>query len=470
MLLRCAGCGTTLSPEAAAPFVCPNRGADDADHIIERQLTLPQSAGVIDEQATHPFMRYRARLSSFAVWQAAGRSAAAFDALVMALDDAVAAVDGRGFARSPWQPLTLAAMPEAASPTTSDWTVHAKLELHGVAGSHKARHLFGLMLWLRVQEALGRLPTRPNLAIASCGNAALAAAVVARAADWPISVFVPTDASAAVLQRLAALQAEIVVCERQPGVPGDPTVNRFREAVQAGALPFCCQGTDNGLTIEGGETLGWELAEHIAATGDLDTLWVQVGGGALGTGCWSGLQDAQSAGVIDGLPRLMTVQTRGAWPLGRAWLRAVGRLLGRPEVADLDLSSIDMEQIATTARDAQLYWQSSPTVSDLDLRQNWRQHMAPWPTTPHSVAHGILDDETYDGRRLVAAMLASGGWPVVASEDALTAAVDALNPPHPVTATGAAGFAGLLQVGQHADAAQLVGKRHAVLLTGIVRA
>jgi hypothetical protein len=32
------------------------------------------------------------------------------------------------------------------------------------------------------------------LAIASCGNAALAAAVVARAGGWPLTVFVPPDA------------------------------------------------------------------------------------------------------------------------------------------------------------------------------------------------------------------------------------------------------------------------------------
>ncbi len=32
---------------------------------------------------------------------------------------------------------------------------------------------------------------RPRLAIASCGNAALAAATLARAAAWPIEVFVP---------------------------------------------------------------------------------------------------------------------------------------------------------------------------------------------------------------------------------------------------------------------------------------
>ena len=57
---------------------------------------------------------------------------------------------------------------------------------------------------------------------------------------------------------------------------------RFREAVQAGALPFGVQGTENGLAIEGGRTLAFEMAEAFATTGKTpDAVYVQVGGGAL---------------------------------------------------------------------------------------------------------------------------------------------------------------------------------------------
>ena len=88
-------------------------------------------------------------------------------------------------------------------------------------GSHKARHLFGVMLFLRVLEAAG-LPAgtglrRHKLAIASCGNAALAAAVVARAADWALDVFIPPDADAVVRARLGELGAGITICERRLG-------------------------------------------------------------------------------------------------------------------------------------------------------------------------------------------------------------------------------------------------------------
>jgi threonine dehydratase len=166
-----------------------------------------------------------------------------------------------------------------------------KDETRHVSGSHKARHLMGLALWLAVsdlartttaQGPAGASATTPALAIASCGNAALAAAVVARAIERPLRVFIPTDAHPKVVERLRALGAVLEVCPRQPDVPGDPTLHAFRAAVQAGALPFCCQGNENGLTIEGGMTLGWEIASQLARTGALiDRLFVQVGGGAL---------------------------------------------------------------------------------------------------------------------------------------------------------------------------------------------
>ena len=84
-----------------------------------------------------------------------------------------------------------------------------KDETGNVSGSHKARHLMGIMSTSRSLERAG-LVTREHrraLAIASCGNAALAAAVVARAAGRPLDVFVPPDAHPGVLDRLVALGA-----------------------------------------------------------------------------------------------------------------------------------------------------------------------------------------------------------------------------------------------------------------------
>jgi hypothetical protein len=69
-------------------------------------------------------------------------------------------------------------------------------------------------------------------------------------------VFVPADADPAVVRRLGGLGAKVVACPREPGQRGDPAYLRLRDELAGGALPFTTQGNENGLTIEGGETLG----------------------------------------------------------------------------------------------------------------------------------------------------------------------------------------------------------------------
>jgi threonine synthase len=74
--------------------------------------------------------------------------------------------------------------------------------------------------------------------------------------------------------------------------------------------------------------------------------------------------------------------------------------------------------------------------------------MWPWEEAPHSVAHGILDDETYDWQAVVAGMLRTGGTPLVVDEATLEAANDLarVTTGIDVDHTGSAGLAGLLQL------------------------
>jgi threonine synthase len=207
----------------------------------------------------------------------------------------------------------------------SDAEIWIKDETSNVAGSHKGRHLFGVLLWIEVARRTGLAPNdeRPRLAIASCGNAALAAAVLAKAAGYELEVFVPPHAGAEILDRLASLDARLVTCPRAGAVPGDPCVLRFREAVAAGkALPFTCQGNANGLAIEGGETLAYEIVSaRLSDGGALDRLFVQVGGGALASACAQCLARANEMALLARMPRLDVVQTRGGHHLVRAWER-----------------------------------------------------------------------------------------------------------------------------------------------------
>ena len=431
--LVCAGCGWTAPPpeEVRYPFRCPKAGRGDIDHVVTRKLD-PFRVEAVRGDDPNPFLRHRELTHAWHIARRRGLSDEAYAELVRRLDDAVGAVDGRGFRTTP---LARADALSARLGFEAGGGVWVKDETGNVSGSHKARHLMGILLYLQVAER----KEHPPLAIASCGNAALAAAVLAKAAERPLEVFVPTDAEAPVLERLRALGARITVCPRVAGEAGDPCVLRFREALAAGALPFCCQGSENGLTIEGGELLAHEIIGQLGQAG-LDHVVVQVGGGALASSLVQGFRWAHRAALVGQLPRFHAVQTEGAWPLKRAWDLLQARI-----AADGELTALER---ATKHRS---------------------EFMTPWETTPHSVAHGILDDETYDWLALVKGLLASRGSAVVADEatlrEANTLAREATG--IPVSHTGSAGLAGLLQLRR----AGIVrpGEKALVLFSGVAR-
>ena len=434
--LACAGCGAPAAASAPPPFRCARAGAgDDVDHLLRRWLDPEQVEYPLGAEA-NPFLRYRTLLHSYHAARARGESDAAYVARVERLDRAVAAVDGRGFRVTPFA----AADRLAAALGLDAGQLWVKDETGNVSGSHKARHLMGVLLHLEGAAVAPADAGAPRLAIASCGNAALAAAVLARAAGRPLDVFVPPWAHERVLERLVALGARLETCERSPGVAGDPCYHRFRAAVAAGAIPFCCQGPDNGLTIEGGATLAWELIDAFGAR-PLDRLFVQVGGGALASACALGFADAVRLGRLARAPRLHAVQTAGGHPLARAYDRLLARLLARlpgaPEGAE--------------ARADFVLAHAAPELLREELSHaagHRSRFMWPWESEPQSLATGILDDETYDWLAVVEAMLATGGYPLVVGEATVaeahrlgreTTGID-------VDPTGTAGLAGLIHL------------------------
>jgi threonine synthase len=419
----CAGCDY-VAPPHALPLRCPNaRAGDDVDHVLRRTLDTTRVTWPNRGEA-NPFVRYRALLAGYHLARAAGKSDAAIVAEIERLDDAVAAVDGHGF---------------RVTPLTEAEGLLIKDETGNVSGSHKARHLFGTLLSLRLAGL--EEPDRP-LAIASCGNAALAAAVVARAAGRELRVFVPVEAEASVVERITALGAQVTVCERHEGEAGDPTVLRMREAVANGALPFTCQGNENGLAIESGLTLGYELADQLREMGrTVAHLFVQVGGGALASSVSQALEEARSLGAIESLPRLYAVQTRNAHPLARAYELIVGQLNQGDSV------------------DEALDWAG----------RHRSEFMWPWSPPPHSIAGGILDDETYDWLAVVRGMVATRGRPVLVSEGELRTANELARESSGIDVdhTGSAGLAGLLQLRR--DGAISPNQTSVVLFTGVRR-
>ena len=136
-----------------------------------------------------------------------------------------------------------------------------------------------------------------------------------------------------------------------------------------------------------------------------------------------------------------TVQTEGGYPLKRAYDRVAERLR-RGEGREQALT------YAATHRSA---------------------FMWPWEREPESIAHGILDDETYDWLEVVRGMLESGGRPIVVSEDMLREANDLARSATGIAVdhTGSAGLAGVIALRQ----AGIIGstERVAVIFSGVLR-
>lgn len=431
--LRCRVCGEHCPITRPLSWRCPNATPADRHHVLAL-VTDGEPVDVVDD--ANPFVAYRPALAWDAFAGSLGMTDAARVALVRHVDDLVAGVVGTGFRHTP---LERADSLSDALGFDASGGIWVKDETGNVAGSHKARHLVTILLHVLAAEHAAAVPwrgaaDRPPLAIASCGNAALAAATLAAAVLWPIRVFVPPSANPSVVDQLSALGASIVVCPRVDGdPPGDPCVHRFREAVAAGAVPFSVQGPENAWCLDGGRTIGWELlTQHAAAaaTGGraLDRVIVQVGGGAFAACIGAAIT---GDGTDRCSPRLDTVQTEGCAPLARAWRLAADQE-GRTSAAS-----------------------------------RWGSLMWPWEHEPRSAADGILDDETYDWLAVFEGMSATGGAPIVAAEahvieaHRLALTHTGIN----VSPTGSAGLAGLLAVRDSIDP----GEQVAVVFSGVGR-
>jgi threonine dehydratase len=422
IVLSCALCEATVDISTPLSLKCPNATDADRQHVLAFH---DDRAAIVATDDVNPYLRYRTSLYVDAFGEAVGISEADRIRIIAGADTAVKQVGGTGFSVTPFR------REDALSDElgfASDGGVWVKDETHNVAGSHKARHIFTELLHLLFAEHAGCAPwsgaqQRPPLAIASCGNAAIAASTLAASAHWPITVFLPVSASEHVLNILHSLHANVVTCPRRDDdPPGDPCVHRFREAVAEGAVPFGVQGTENVWCLDGGRTIGWEMTEAVAG---VNRVFIQVGGGAFASCVGDAFAHTSPH------TRLHAVQTQGCAPLARAWLHAAN------------------------------------TGGTKDAGTRWTQCMWPWETEPHSLADGILDDETYDWISVLNSMTDSGGFPVVATEDQIESALALAQRTTSidVSPTGSAGLAGLTalraEIGDH--------ERVAVVFSGVLR-
>lgn len=433
-VLSCAACGERIDPRSHAPFRCPRAG-DDRDHLLAVRLGSDVAfAPRTDEQ--QPFARYAPMLYASITAQSRGWTEARYAKSVTRLDEALLEVDGVGLRCTVPQRSDALSAALGCAPDGGIWVQN---ESDQPSGSHKARHLFGVALWLDIAAALKLADGGEPLAVASCGNAARAAAAIALAAGRELVVFVPEQASAETLGELRRLDAEVVVCPRRAGdPPGDPCLHRFHEALADGALPFSCQGTENGLVVEGSRTIAWDAV--VAEARGFDRVQLQVGGGAFASGFAQGAEFAVARGAWPKLPRIHAVQSAAVAPLAPAWAKLAE-------------------------------WAAEGGLDSAVRRAAGRRAAAMQPTQypGTSVADGILDDETYDWLELARIGIASGGAAQVVGEDLLREAhrlgreatgID-------VCATGTAGLAGLLL--DHAAGKLDPHERSLVVFTGTQR-
>ena len=344
-----------------------------------------------------------------------------------------------------------------------------KNETGNVTGSHKGRHLMGTLLYLEALRELKGEGAKKVLAIYSCGNAALGAAAVARAGGYELHAFVPEDVDPKVAAMLAERGTVVEKIPRSSTGEGDPCYLAFQKALnQNGWLPFACAGNDNWSNIEGGATLGWEMVMQMSdRCAKIDNVVIQVGGGALARSVAQALEEALQLGFIQVLPRIHVCQPAGGFPFVRAYLLALAEIARRSGLPfDLDYqhdadprvqleetlayTHFGRDQIQAVANFGKSHFDSPATQSFLiEMAGEAGHFMWPWDGgTPHSLAHGILDDVTYDWYHLLRAVLRSGGRAEILAEDTIRAAY-AKAQSHtgiPVCPTGASGLAGLIQL------------------------
>jgi threonine synthase len=97
--------------------------------------------------------------------------------------------------------------------------------------------------------------------------------------------------------------------------------------------------------------------------------------------------------------------------------------------------------------------------------------MWPWETEPHSLADGILDDETYDWVSICDAMTKTGGFPIVSPEADVVGAhqlahrITEVN----VSPTGSAGLAGVITGRREHPEVFAPESRVLVIFSGVLR-
>ena len=140
---RCAVCDAVLDVRTPFPWRCPNATLADPHHVLHF-VEAGERADEIDDP--NPFVRFGPRMAWWAFARANG----------MSEDDCIELTQR---VASHFEVTPLRRSPELSELIPGE--VWVKDETGNVAGSHKARHLIGVLAHLLAAERLGLLVERP---------------------------------------------------------------------------------------------------------------------------------------------------------------------------------------------------------------------------------------------------------------------------------------------------------------------
>ena len=150
------------------------------------------------------------------------------------------------------------------------------------------------------------------IACSSTGNAASSLAGNAAAAGLSTFIFVPSRAPKGKVAQLMMFGATVVLVEGSY----EDTFRVSAEAIDRWGW-YNRNAAINPYLMEGKKTVSLEIAEQLDFKMP-DYVAVSVGDGCTIGGVWKGFKDLYGAGLIDRLPRIISVQASGCCPINTA--------------------------------------------------------------------------------------------------------------------------------------------------------
>jgi threonine synthase len=166
---------------------------------------------------------------------------------------------------------------------------------------------------------------KDTVACSSTGNAASSLAGAAASMGLKSVIFVPERAPQGKLTQLLIFGATVI-----------SVMGNYEAAFCLSAQAITQYGwynrnaAINPYLSEGKKTVSLEIAEQLGFTAP-DFVAVSVGDGCTIAGVWKGFKDLFAVGLIDKLPRLISVQAEGCCPVNRAFERGDGTPIERME-------------------------------------------------------------------------------------------------------------------------------------------